>query len=195
MFAMVTVRRFCIAPTRARRVALAEFLRTYRGISGDCWFLEEDVVGERVAIHEEIERSLVWIERRSPTGERVGAEVCVDEPLARRYLQRARQLDPSCYLLALSDDEDELDAVAGFDIGHIDGGFSLIETEIAGNAQLEARFLNGVALFRTRSALEEYLRMREASAEYENLEEAEGLVVIAVEIVVDVGSGSREAAI
>ncbi len=37
--------------------------------------------------------------------------------------------------------------------------------------------------------------MREASAEYEDLEEVEGLVVIAVEIVVDVESGSREAAI
>ena len=171
----------------ARRAALSEFMRRYRGVAGDCWFLEDDAAGERVAVHEALERSEAWVECTTLAGERAGAMVCVDESLARRYLQRARQLDPRCYLLALSDDERALGHVAGFDLGHVDGGFSLIETEIAGDTALEGRFLNNVGLFRSRGDLAEYLRIREASPGYEDLEEAEGLVPIAVEVLVDGG--------
>ena len=77
---------------------------------------------------EGIQASLSYIDLKS-RWQPYSIEVCQDLSAARDYLAACRADRSNCYLLTLSDLVVDTSAV-GYDFGNLNGGYSLIETEV-----------------------------------------------------------------
>jgi hypothetical protein len=146
----------------------------YAGLGGDAWPMSPATPALRSA-HGEFMRSRAW----TPFGDS-GDLLCQDRELAQRIHTLADTASPSgAWLLAIHPVPAPVDAAFdGYDVGHANGGYSVIESEIliAGGARVA---LNQLALFPSVESLEAFLESRDPDA---GLEEIQDMPMVGIQV-------------
>ena len=131
---------------------------SYYGLGGYVWPLDEEKDETVIKIHKKLDDNKKYVELLAGWW----GHFCTNWNDAQEYFYQASRIFENVSFLEIEEIEKELFRFDGIDVGHPEGGYSIIESEILVPNQIEIanEYLNEFGLFKNVSACEDYVARR-----------------------------------
>lgn len=150
----------------------------YAGLGGNVWpfdsdfDFDKDTKDELQDLHARMDRSRVNVDFGGP----FLPSICADVAIAEEYFAAVKKHCGGAWLLRVALPQAESTNIAGYDIGFVTGGFSVVETELITQG-LPGPLLNDWGLIEVFPEAQAYFETRKKNEELEQFEMAEISVV------------------
>ena len=155
----------------------------YAGLGGQVWPFDSGFDFDKAAknelqdLHSRMERSRVSVD----FGGAHPMAICTDAAIATEYFAAAKKHCGGACLLKVALPKTESPQIAGYDIGDVTGGFSVVETELITQG-LPGPRLNELGLIQTLPEAEAYFQTRKQNKVLEQFEAGE-ITIVSITVV------------
>jgi hypothetical protein len=155
----------------------------YAGLGGQIWpfgfgfDFDKATKNELQDLHTRMERSRVFVD----FGGAFPNAICADTAIAEEYFTAAKRHCGGAWLLQVALPRAESSQIAGYDIGFVTGGFSVVETELIAQG-LPGPSLNEWGLIQTLPEAQMYFESRKENEMLEQFEAGE-ITIVSITVV------------